>query len=1011
MSSDTAKSSPETLLLIHGTFAGDDLEDGTAWWQRNSCFVTALERMLRDAGGPAIHCLPRGSRFLYPRPWWQFWKTAPLDIESVFHWSGDNSETARRQTGELLLAHLKAFDACGGFHVIAHSHGGSALWEALCLAAERHNELSNLRTWTTVGTPFISFRPDYACLVYALPFAGISLLSYHVGSWFIDFWRQALPEVRPAWLTNSLTLFVFGALSLLLVCLVVRFLWSLFYYYQNIAQCPNYVEEVRANQRSDIWSTVIALGFASIAALSAFWFLDTVPIWALNRDNIWPIATSFVLLATNLALLWYYFAATLFPFTRRLMCRRRSSTAQKAWTVFSPRYLCLVDQALDEPMIGLRAIRQQIRGTVLPRLPSPRDSLFSRHLRHVRCLERESSRQTFGGWLWGYLMLPLAILKDWFFAPIYNEVFATLIDEYVLARSRARAMGNDIAGLAVSEVTALPLGSQPGFPICCPASLHEELQAKTNAAAPSIAHSLRQQLAMDYPVGPELAQFLQNAMRGAENAGSLLVHTSYFSCDEVKKVLVARLTGKTVDMGPQTAAPNGSVNLVETACMRGGADFFWWLVRWATRIALLLLPVMLIGAFSYFLLYPFSDAYHRRYAEDVRPALDFANSRSRDLSQGETPTPRLARWWVARTIMIPARKEDIGGQIQNAQDRVYYYCKSSQKLAQLGDSVAAGESFRLACQVTQRLNDAPTDEKACLRIVARSIAISRVYVGSNSLPSIDGLFAEAKDGERLVADLKKLILAEEARLDRGSWKGDINKARELLSSSSSTEEVLSWAGSSATPDLKLKRLALAASVALNEEVETDAIGQECSVTMQAIIASATTLSPVERKRQIDPLVNTVCRVLAISETVSDQDLRSALVKNTSTLISLLEECPEDETGDVLRRWLLAVVVLSWTEAGKERSLTANQWLALAEKRVDELRPSVDRGPFLELLCQGNAGIGNYVKARHIAEGSGTRVRLACALGILTREIEQKMKDKRDRVKMRFALIEEWLPDS
>ena len=98
--------------------------------------------------------------------------------ESVFHWSGDNSETARRDSGRLLLAHLEEFNRRGPFHVVAHSHGGSVLMGALCLATDKHRAaagsapqpLANLKSWTTVGTPFFHFRPDYwrflACPLY-----------------------------------------------------------------------------------------------------------------------------------------------------------------------------------------------------------------------------------------------------------------------------------------------------------------------------------------------------------------------------------------------------------------------------------------------------------------------------------------------------------------------------------------------------------------------------------------------------------------------------------------------------------------------------------------------------------------------------------------------------------------------------------------------------------------------------------------------------------------------------
>ena len=45
------------------------------------------------------------------------------------------------------------------YHLIAHSHGGTVLWHALQDAVAAGRELKHLRTWTTLGTPFPTFRP------------------------------------------------------------------------------------------------------------------------------------------------------------------------------------------------------------------------------------------------------------------------------------------------------------------------------------------------------------------------------------------------------------------------------------------------------------------------------------------------------------------------------------------------------------------------------------------------------------------------------------------------------------------------------------------------------------------------------------------------------------------------------------------------------------------------------------------------------------------------------------
>jgi hypothetical protein len=174
----------EPVLLVHGTFAYHDRDQASPatlnrWWLRGSAFSNAVDAL----AGPAVTCAPSGNADFRVLPWWHrfvawiiSWFVAPrtgvgVAPEGVFHWSGDNSESARRAAGHLLLEHLRRFDALGRFHVIAHSHGGSVLREALGLSVpwrgairgkgiSQSPPLKNLASWTTVGTPFMHFAPD-----------------------------------------------------------------------------------------------------------------------------------------------------------------------------------------------------------------------------------------------------------------------------------------------------------------------------------------------------------------------------------------------------------------------------------------------------------------------------------------------------------------------------------------------------------------------------------------------------------------------------------------------------------------------------------------------------------------------------------------------------------------------------------------------------------------------------------------------------------------------------------
>lgn len=143
---------PQTILLIHGTFASLDDDVGKAWWQRNSDFWNWLNSRLGDKGA----CGPSEER--------------------LFRWSGKNSERERMQAGHDLLRNwLSAFERQQKpYHLIAHSHGGSVVWHALQEAAASRevadgtDPLPNLKSWSTVGTPFLKFQPRFAYAWYTL---------------------------------------------------------------------------------------------------------------------------------------------------------------------------------------------------------------------------------------------------------------------------------------------------------------------------------------------------------------------------------------------------------------------------------------------------------------------------------------------------------------------------------------------------------------------------------------------------------------------------------------------------------------------------------------------------------------------------------------------------------------------------------------------------------------------------------------------------------------------------
>lgn len=126
---------PDFIIRVHGTGAGRPEDEGILWWQIGSDFQQDLEVQL----GSRATCFPK-----------------------VYHWSGKNSERERRIAGRILyedwLLPLEHHQC--SYHLIGHSHGGSVVWSALCESMRRNRPLQSLKSWTTVGTPFLHYGTD-----------------------------------------------------------------------------------------------------------------------------------------------------------------------------------------------------------------------------------------------------------------------------------------------------------------------------------------------------------------------------------------------------------------------------------------------------------------------------------------------------------------------------------------------------------------------------------------------------------------------------------------------------------------------------------------------------------------------------------------------------------------------------------------------------------------------------------------------------------------------------------
>lgn len=154
---------PDKIVFVHGTFAARLPHQGANWWQLGSKFSQLVQKALAGLAVPS---------------------------EEVFHWTGQNSDVFRVFDSVTLLDRLRRENEKGYFHVIAHSHGGMVLLHALMLAVEQGITLDNLRSWITVGTPFIFYKARIGRVVrhHFIPTLVALMVSSLLAIWWQHSW-------------------------------------------------------------------------------------------------------------------------------------------------------------------------------------------------------------------------------------------------------------------------------------------------------------------------------------------------------------------------------------------------------------------------------------------------------------------------------------------------------------------------------------------------------------------------------------------------------------------------------------------------------------------------------------------------------------------------------------------------------------------------------------------------------------------------------------------------------
>ena len=445
----------DLVILVHGTYAARDKDSGDQWWQQGSVAWRQLRKRL-----------PAGVRL--------------AGEGEVFHWSGENSERSRIKAGRDLYEHLLELEAEErGYHLVGHSHGGSVIWHALCRARLYRKDLTCLRSWSTVGTPYLQhrtrsmwhvlniinlllaavlLRPAYYTLQKLTQVAGAALLGRDEG---ITLARTGVAKSMP--LTRDIGLRVLEWLG---------------------------VSVTETAQGIQLGSYDPAAG----RSLLEYLFLS-IEGWV-----IVGVAILCVYVYLNLATFF------LGPLVESLWIRKEESMERGVMRTYQGRWLGIWSPE-DEAINGLRTtIKLSI--SFVSRITLRESVLFSDWLSLV-------SRP-----------------YHWILIRFYNALLRPMLDGVVRSHVIKTALGNNRPGAEVMSVSPGPIESIEAP--CLPDWLTAKISAEADVHARDIAPKLRKLLAE-----PSFVSGLQSC--GDTMTGRELVHTSYFDHDEILDLLVANI--------------------------------------------------------------------------------------------------------------------------------------------------------------------------------------------------------------------------------------------------------------------------------------------------------------------------------------------------------------------------------------------------------------------------------------------------------------------------------------
>lgn len=447
-----------TVILVHGTYAGSTESKGDHWWQSGSKVFEKLQSLL-----------PENSRV--------------ADEYQVFHWSGENSERARIKAARNLLRKVRKLESQGeDCHLVGHSHGGSVIWSALQLSMLIKRPLKGLRSWTTIGTPFLQHRSR--------------------GVWNVRNWLGlfiGLVLLRPAFMAPKL--------------LITTFHHIVIGHDKGLTLDPDHEIGYMALIREPILAFIEAVGVAVTRlpdgvhigsydpatgqSLAQYFFMTTEGIFLIGLTTV--MAYAFV----HVALL------CISPAIESYRIRLEHRMQRRAFDEYRSRWLGIWSPE-DEAINGLRATLDLSVSFV--RKMIPRERVF--------------------------LSDSIALLSRpyyWLAVPIFNRLLHPALDGTVRNVVVRAAQGNDRSTVTLVDVTPCPVSEFNDLARPLPELMNARLLAFTNNHAHALVKNLRKLLGQ-----PSFTSGLETF--GEHLSGNELVHTAYFEQEEVLSLIASNIT-------------------------------------------------------------------------------------------------------------------------------------------------------------------------------------------------------------------------------------------------------------------------------------------------------------------------------------------------------------------------------------------------------------------------------------------------------------------------------------